>query len=265
MSTAKFGTMTSNETDFLIKLAETPEEMCAAQRLRYRVFVQELGAEKSSASDQSGMECDVYDAYSDHLILQDKSLPFDDNVVGVYRLLRGDIALKGSGFYSENEFKLANISDCGRKSVELGRSCVDGRYRNGVAMHLLWNGLADYVAMHDIEILFGVASFHGTDPAAISHALSYLHYNYRAPDDLQATAYGANAIAMDILAEKDTDRVAALAQIPPLIKSYLRLGGTVGSGAYVDHGFNTIDVCLVMDTARMAQKYKAFYLRDSAA
>jgi len=265
MSTAKFGTMVSNETDFLIKLAETPEEIRAAQRLRHRVFVQELGAENCTASDRSGMECDVYDAYSDHLILLDKSLPFDDNVVGVYRLLRGNNAVNGHGFYSANEFKLDKISGCGRKSVELGRSCVDARYRNGVAMHLLWNGLADYVATHDIEILFGVASFHGTDPDAISHALSYLHYNYRAPNDLLATSYGANAIAMDILTEKDTDHVTALAQIPPLIKSYLRLGGAVGSGAYIDHGFNTIDVCLVMDTARMAQKYKAFYLRDSAA
>jgi len=265
MSTAKFGTMISSETNFRIKLVETPEEMCAAHRLRYRVFVEELGAETCPASYRPSMECDVYDAYSDHLILQDKSLPHDDNVVGVYRLLRGNNAANGPGFYSANEYKLDRISGCGRKSVELGRSCVDARYRNGVAMHLLWNGLADYVATHDIEVLFGVASFHGTDPAAISHALSYLHYNYRAPNDLLATAYGANAIAMDIIAEKDTDRVTALAQIPPLIKSYLRLGGSVGSGAYIDHGFNTIDVCLVMDTARMAQKYKAFYLRDSAA
>jgi putative hemolysin len=265
MSAAKFGTMISNDTDFMIKLAETPEEICAAQRLRYRVFVQELGAESSLDLDRSRMEYDAYDTYSDHLVLQDKSLPLGDNVVGAYRLLRGDIALIGPGFYSESEFRLGKISGCGRKSVELGRSCVDARYRNGVVMHLLWNGLADYVATHDIEILFGVASFHGTDPAAISHALSFLHYNYRAPDDLLATAYGANAIAMDILPEKDTDRIVALAQIPPLIKSYIRLGGAVGVGAYIDHGFNTIDVCLVMDTASMAQKYKTFYLRDSAA
>ena len=262
---AKFGIMLSRKTDFLIKLADTPEEKRAAQRLRYRVFVQELGARTNDMSDQVGVEYDAYDAYSDHLILQDKTLPADDNVIGVYRLLRGDIAMKGPGFYSANEFELEKISGCGRKSVELGRSCVDRRYRNGVAMHLLWNGLAEYVTRNEIEILFGVASFHGTDPAVIAHALSLLHYNYLASDELRATAYGENAIAMDILSHKETDRITALMQIPPLIKSYLRLGGTVGAGAFVDYGFNTIDVCLVMDTLRISQKYKDYFMRESAA
>ncbi len=257
--------MLSSETDFFIKLAETSEEKRAAQRLRYRVFVQELGASTSDMSDQLGVEYDAYDTYSDHLILQDKTLPVHDNVVGVYRLLRGDIAMDGPGFYSAGEFQLDKITDCGRKSVELGRSCVDARYRNGVAMHLLWNGLAEYVTRYKIEILFGVASFHGTDPAVIAHALSFLHHNYLASDELCATAYGENAIAMDIISPKETDRTTALMQIPPLIKSYLRLGGTVGAGAFVDYGFNTIDVCLVMDTLRMSQKYKDFYMRDSAA
>ena len=257
--------MISSDTNFAIKLAETPKEIRAAQRLRYRVFVQELGAETNTAVDRVGVECDAYDAHFDHLILQDKTLPADDNVVGVYRLLRCDMAQKGLGFYSAGEFRLDKISGCGRKSVELGRSCVDVRYRNGVAMHLLWTGLAEYVARNEIEILFGVASFHGTDPAVIAHALSFLHHNYLASDELRVAVYGANAIAMDILSDKETDRAAALMQIPPLIKSYLRLGGTVGAGAFVDYGFNTIDVCLVMDTLRMSQKYKDFYMRDSAA
>lgn len=257
--------MISSDTNFAIKLAETPKEIRAAYRLRYRVFVQELGAGTNDAADRVGEECDAYDAHFDHLILQDKTLPADDNVIGVYRLLRSDMARKGLGFYSAGEFRLDKISNCGRKSVELGRSCVDARYRNGVAMHLLWSGLAQYVARHEIEILFGVASFHGTDPAVITHALSFLHHNYLATDALRVTAYGANAIAMDILPAKQIDRGAALLQIPPLIKSYLRLGGTVGAGAFVDHAFNTIDVCLVMDTVHMSQKYKGFYMRDSAA
>jgi L-ornithine Nalpha-acyltransferase len=257
--------MTQNGTEFSVKLAETPDEMLAAQRLRHRVFVRELGASTDRNSDALGIEQDGFDTHVDHLILQDKSLPKASDVVGVYRLLRSDVAAQGIGFYSADEFQLDKIAGSGRNAVELGRSCVDARYRGGLAMHLLWKGLAEYVAAHDIEILFGVASFHGTDPAQIAHALSFLHHNYLAPDDLRVTAYGSNAIPMDILTATDTDRATALMQIPPLIKSYLRLGGAVGNGAYIDHDFNTIDVCLVMDTLRMSQKYKDFYRRDSAA
>jgi len=257
--------MITTGTNITIKLAETPVELRAAQRLRYRVFVAELGGSTDHASAGLGIERDAFDDHFDHLILQDRLLPENDNVIGVYRLLRSDVAAKGLGFYSAGEFRLGKIASCGRKSVELGRSCVDKRYRNGVALHLLWNGLAEYVARHQIEILFGVASFQGNDPAEVAHALSFLHQKFLAPDELRVAAYGANAIALDILSDKEIDRAVALMQIPPLIKSYLRLGGTVGDGAFVDHDFNTIDVCLVMDTVRMSQKYKDFYQRDSAA
>ena len=257
--------MIQNSANFSIKLAETSVELRAAQRLRYRIFVTELGGETDHDSARLGVERDAYDAHFDHLILCDNTLPADDHVIGVYRLLRSDMVANGAGFYSAGEFCLDKITDSGRKSLELGRSCVDARYRNGVAMHLLWQGLAEYVTAHKIEILFGVASFHGTDPAAISHALSFLHHSYLAPDDLLVSAYGSNAVPMDILSNNETDKRAALLQIPPLIKSYLRLGGMVGDGAYVDHAFNTIDVCLVMDSLRMSQKYKDFYTRSSAA
>ncbi len=257
--------MTSDGTKFSIKLAETADEMLAAQKLRYRVFVKELGGTTDRASAKRGVECDEYDAYYDHLILKDNRLPEAENVIGVYRLSRSDGQASRPGFYSAGEFHLDKISRSGRKSVELGRSCVDARYRKGIAMHLLWNGLADYISNHDIAILFGVASFHGTDVHAISHALSLLHHAYLAPEDLRVTAFGENAVSMDILPYGEIDKRAAIRQIPPLIKSYLRVGSTVGEGAYVDYGFNTIDVCLVLDTLRMSQKYKDFYLRESAA
>ncbi len=257
--------MKHDDVEFSIKLAETSVEMQAAQKLRYRVFVEELGGSVDPEHALEGLECDAFDAHVDHLILQDRSLPETDNVIGVYRLLRGDIANEGIGFYSASEFHLDKIIHSNRKSLELGRSCVDARYRGGVAMHLLWSALADYVATYEIEILFGVASFHGTNPADIAHALSFLHHNYLAPDDLCVSARGENAIATDILSVEDINRPKASGQLPALIKSYLRLGGTIGKGAFIDYAFNTIDVCLVMDTARMSEKYKAFYERDNAA
>jgi len=69
---------------------------------------------------------------------------------------------------------------------------------------------------------------------------------------------------MDLIAEEALDRRAAMLQVPPLIKAYLRLGGHVGEGAYVDHAFNTTDVCLIMDTARLSPTQRAIYSKGAA-
>jgi putative hemolysin len=67
---------------------------------------------------------------------------------------------------------------------------------------------------------------------------------------------------MDILPPEKVDKIEAMRQIPALIKAYIRVGGFVGEGAYIDHEFNTVDVCLLMDTARMVSRYQKFYLRQ---
>ena len=128
-------------------------------------------------------------------------------------------------------------------------------------MHLLWNGLASYVLERGIELLFGVASFHGTDPAPLAEALSYLHHEHLAPPDLRVRARAAHYLDMNLMPREAIDAPRALQAIPPLIKAYLRLGGFVGDGAFVDRDFNTIDVCVVMDTVRMTERYLHFYQR----
>ena len=236
--------------DYSLKLAETDAERAAAERLRWQVFVEEMGAQ---ASGRDGRERDGFDDHADHLILKDRSNENEGhNVVGVYRLMRGDVALTGPGFYSASEYDLSPLMATKRPMLELGRSCIAPGHRGGKALRLLWLGLAEYVTTHQIELLFGVASFPGTDPAPYEHALTELHRNHRADLPLRATAHGASAIAMDRLGDVPLDRLAAVKSIPPLLKSYLRIGGKVGDGAYIDHDFNTIDVFLVMDTAAMA-------------
>ncbi|NNU80475.1 GNAT family N-acetyltransferase [Halovulum dunhuangense] len=252
---------------FEIRIAASDEDIAAAQRLRYRVFVEEMGAPAASADHARRLEKDAFDPFFDHLILIDRATPVADpldRVAAVYRLLPGDRARAAGGFYSASEYDLSRIEALGRKTVELGRSCVAAPYRGGIAMHLMWNALAEYVLSREIEILFGVASFHGTDPDAIAPALSWLHHHHLAPDDLRVRARPEGFVDMDLVPEDRLDRVEALAQIPALIKAYLRLGGFVGEGAFIDRDFNTIDVCLLMDTARMAEKYHAFYTRSFA-
>jgi putative hemolysin len=250
--------MNANLPDFELRLAENEADLRAAQRLRYEVFVEELGAAGAMVDHDARLECDEHDPYFDHLLLIDRARP-GAPVVGVYRVMREDQARALGRFYSESEYDLTALKATGRRLLELGRSCIRAEYRGGRGLMVLWNGLADYVARHEIEILFGVASFHGTDPGVLAEPLSFLHHRHLAPPELRTRAVEGAFQPMNLIAEKDLNRLAAMRATPPLIKAYLRLGGYVGEGAYIDHEFNTVDVCLIMDTKAMSQRHKAMY------
>lgn len=241
---------------FSVKIATNEAEIRAAQALRYEVFVRELGGCGTLVDHEAGLEQDQFDRYYDHMLLSDDST---GDVVGAYRLLRDDQASVAGKYYSEDEYDLSVLKSSGRRLLELGRSCVRADYRGGTAMYHLWSGLADYVQDHGIDILFGVASFHGTDAITMAQPLSMLHHNHLAPADLRVIARSAQYQNMDLLAQDALDRRSAMLQTPALIKAYLRLGGFVGEGAWIDHDFNTTDVCLVMDTNRMNQRQRRIY------
>lgn len=246
--------MSTQSPQFQVTLARTDDDLRAAQALRYAVFVRELGGSGEMVDHQAGLERDRFDPYCDHLLLRDLKRA---EVVGVYRVLRSDQAAQAGQFYSADEYDLSALVQSGRKLLELGRSCLHPEYRGGMAMFHLWSALAEYVAAHDIEVLFGVASFHGTDVGPLSDALSMLHHNHLAPEELRPVAKTYQA--MDLIPKEAVDRRKAMLDTPALIKAYLRLGGVVGDGAYVDHAFNTTDVCLVLDTAKMNERQRRIY------
>lgn len=242
---------------FTVKMAETKDELQAAQALRYQVFIQELGGNGDLVDHHDQLERDRFDPFFDHMLLLDNA---SKAVVGVYRLLREDQASQAGQFYSEDEFDLSLLRNSGRKLLELGRSCVHPEFRGGTAIYHLWAGLADYVTLHGIEILFGVASFHGTNLQKLAHPLSMLHHNHLAPDKLRVKAKAYQS--MDLIARDGLDRRRAMVETPALIKAYLRLGGCVGDGAFVDHKFNTTDVCLILDSARMTDGQRRIYASE---
>ncbi|MEM9709679.1 MAG: GNAT family N-acyltransferase [Pseudomonadota bacterium] len=253
--------MRTDDPNFILRLARDEADLEAAQRLRYRVFVEELGGSGALVDHARGLERDRFDPHFEHLILIDRRRDpsAGEHVVGVYRLMPPERVEKAGGYYSATEYDLGPLRRGGRRLLELGRSCVDRAYRTSPAMFHLWKGLGQYVVERDIDILFGVASFHGTDLDALAAPLSLLHHRHLAPPDLRVTAIGPDARRMDLLPPDRIDRVAAARQIPALIKAYLRLGGFVGERAFVDWAFNTVDVCLVMDTRRMSDEVKAQY------
>ena len=240
------------------RLARNSGEVLQAQRLRYRVFVRELGGGGDGVDHARGIEADVFDRHAEHLLLIDHDRP-GDQVVGVYRLMDDRAALQAGRFYCADEYDLSPLTGSGRRLMELGRSCLDADYRGSAAMLHLWVALAGLVQRRGIEILFGAASFHGTDLAALAQPLAALAARHLAPPDIRPVSRAHQP--MDLVPADQVDGTAAMLATPALIKAYLRLGGFVGDGAFVDLAFNTTDVCLVLDIARMNPRQRAFYSR----
>ncbi|WP_134681615.1 GNAT family N-acetyltransferase [Paracoccus ravus] len=253
--------MTLESSYLVTRLATEEHDLLSAQRLRYRVFVEELGADGPLVDHDRRLECDEFDTVVDHLVLVDTRRPVEslNHVVGVYRLLPGERAEDFGRFYCDTEYDLDPLKRSGRSLLELGRSCVDPEYRGGSGMFLLWNALAEYVLNRGVEILFGVASFHGTDAEALAQPLTWLHHHHLADPGIRPVARSCGYQRMDLVGAQDLDRRIAVTSMPPLIKAYLRIGGAIGEGAYLDHDFNTTDVFLLVDTAAMSAKHRKFY------
>ena len=128
--------MTAEASHFRLRLADTAEDLAGAQRLRYKVFVTELGGDGALVDHQARLERDAFDVFFDHLVLVDtrRDPAALDHVIGAYRVLPGDRRAKAGRFYSEAEYDLTPLLQSGRTLLELGRSCVHADHRGGAAM-----------------------------------------------------------------------------------------------------------------------------------
>ena len=245
-----------------VRLAETAAEIDAALALRYRVFYEEMAARPTGEMARLKRDFDGFDAHCDHLIVLDEDLGAGpDSVVGTYRMLRREGAARVGGFYSAAEYEIDRLVAEPGEILEMGRSCTDAAHRTKRAMQVLWRGVSAYVLSNDIAFLFGCASLHGTDPEAVALPLAYLRHNHLAPERYRPVAVADRYIDMDLMPADRIDGRAALRDLPPMIKGYLRLGGGVGDGAVIDHEFNTVDVCVVVDVAAVSDRYYKHYTR----
>ena len=246
------------------RLASSAAEIDAAQLLRWRVFYEEMGAKPTAAMTAKGRDFDDFDTICDHLLVLDTSAGSGaEQVVGTYRLTRRSQAEAFGRYYTAGEYDIARIIAMPGNILELGRSCVDAAYRNTMTMQLLWRAIAHYVGVHGIDLMFGCASLPGTDPQALAVPLSYLGHFHMAPENLRPTALPALYTEMRLLPREQIDQKRALVALPPLIKGYLRLGGFFGDGAVIDHQFNTTDVCVIVKTDQVGDKYQRHYERTA--
>jgi putative hemolysin len=247
-----------------VRLASSAEDIDAVQALRYRIFYETMGAQPSPGMARLRRDSDPFDDICDHLMVLDHARGSGaDAVVGTYRLIRREAARRCGRFYSAAEYDISRLVTYPGPVLELGRSCVDPAYRARAVMPLLWSGIAAYVFHYDIELMFGCASLPGTDPDQLAVPLSYLYHHRLAPPELRTRALPERYVDMRRLDPGSFDPERTLSMLPPLIKGYLRLGGFVGDGAVIDHQFNTTDVCVVVKTDLVAEKYSRHYERQS--
>jgi putative hemolysin len=248
-----------------LRVAESAAEIEAAQALRYRVFYEELNAKPTPEMSALRRDFDSFDPYCDHLIIIDRDKGEGAaGIIATYRLMRREQAGRRGQFYSIDEYDISALVNYRGGILELGRSCVDPAYRTKAAMQLMWKGIADYILHYNIGVLFGCASFPGTDPEAHKVALSYLYHRHLAPVEYRARALPGRYVSMNMMPLSEIDEKRAFVSLPPLIKGYLRLGGFVGDGAVVDPQFGTVDVSVVVVHHLITDKYVKHY-RDHPA
>jgi putative hemolysin len=257
-----------------VTLARKKSEIRRAQRLRYKVFYEEMSATPNALAILSRRDEDAYDPIFDHLLVIDRAEEGKgrwrrSKVVGTYRVLRQEVADLHDGFYTQGEYDIAPLIAAKSPAysfMELGRSCVLKPYRNRRTIELLWQGIWSYVHEHGVDVMVGCASFEGTDPTAHAEALSFLHHTALAPEEWRVRAHEHLRVDMNMMPEEAVSRRAALKALPPLIKGYIRAGAYVGDGAVIDRQFGTTDVFIILPVASIQPRYSDhFGARDALA
>lgn len=248
------------------RLAETKNEIKAAQQLRYRVFYKELSAHPNIITRFTRRDKDAYDKICQHMLVIDKrnkkrGVPLigkqREKVVGTYRLLPQRTAQENRGFYSQDEFDLLPLLEKypKKKFLELGRSCVLQTYRKKSTIELLWQGVWKYIQENDFDVMIGCASFQCNDPSEIALPLSFLYHYCMAPNEWMVSALPSRYTNMNLIEKENINTKDALKMLPPLIKGYLRLGAYIGDGAVIDKQFGTIDVFVILPKDKIEKRF----------
>lgn len=232
--------------------ARSDEELREAQRLRYRVFAEEMGAHLSGPA---GLDVDAFDAYCDHLLVRDLDTL---KVVGTYRVLPPHQAARIGRLYAESEFDVSRLAHLRPKMVEVGRSCVHPDYRSGSVIMSLWGGLGGYMTHNGYETMLGCASVAMADGGHYAANL-YCSLGASALTAPEYRAFPHTPLPVDEL------RTGAVVTPPPLIKGYLRLGAKICGAPAWDPDFNTADFLTLFRLSEINERYARHFLGESGA
>ncbi|BBL70417.1 GNAT family N-acetyltransferase [Methylogaea oryzae] len=229
-----------------------PALVRAAQKLRYRVFVEEMGA--VIHTPHYGLDWDEIDDHCDHLIVIDNQT---GAIVGTTRLLNDRQAKRLGRYYSEGEFGLEGVLGLEGRFLEIGRTCVDRNVRGGAVLTCLWGVLADYAAAGGYDYLMGCASI----PAGPSGFAVEAVYQQLAAEQLGPASLNVQPrlpVPEDMRCQRDE------CGIPPLLKTYLRLGAWICGEPCWDPDFKVMDLFVLLPLSRMQARYERHYLSQRA-
>lgn len=234
---------------FVAGFAETPDQILETQRLRYRIFAGELGAEIDGGAE--GVDVDQYDAFCRHLTVREAET---GRLVACTRILTDDMAPKAGGFYSAGEFDLKMIDSLPGRVMEVGRTCVDAEFRSGAVIALLWQSLADFFTRHGFDYLFGCASIGLEDGGATAHALlAQIKEKHMAPSWQRVRP-------LIPLPAADARPVPGKVRMPPLLKAYFSLGAKACGEPYWDRDFNCADVFVLVNVTDVQSRYARHFI-----
>jgi len=233
---------------FVVTQARSEEDVRDAQRLRYRVFVEEMGARLEVAEE--GVDADRFDPFCTHILVRHG---VDGPVVGTYRLLSGEGARGAGSFIADELFDLAPLAELRHRSVELGRACVDPAMRGGVVLMLLWSAIARYSMAQGYEYLFGCASIDRSDgggnAARVSARLTRQHL---APPELRVAP--CTRLPAPVALPRGEGRISGA------LKGYLRMGAWVCGEPAWDRRFDTADLLVLLPMTRFVPRYAKHFL-----
>jgi len=224
-----------------VRFARTADELDRILRLRYEVFNLELN-EGLEGSAVSGRDEDEFDRKFHHLLIAERA---SGEVVGTYRMQTAEMAAE-HGYYSSGLFEVESLPVRALASaVEIGRACVARPHRNGRVLHLLWRGLASYLAWNGKTMLFGCCSLTSQDEALGAAVHEYLTRRGHMHPTLRVAPRPSNTCR--------TSQLASLTAhpVPALFAAYLRIGARVLGPPAIDHEFKTIDWLVLLDTAEL--------------
>ncbi|HEC12585.1 MAG TPA: GNAT family N-acetyltransferase [Acidiferrobacteraceae bacterium] len=231
-----------------VTIAQSPGEIDACLRLRYRIFVDELGAHKTSP--RPDLDVDEFDEHCMHLMVRDRT---HGQLVGTTRLLTSDGAASANMYYSQSEFDLTRILCLPGRFMEIGRTCIDSAYRSGSALAVLWHGLAHIMVMQNIDYLIGCASI-PVDPGLsyVATVMAELQRRCYAPEHLRV--YPRVPMAYRRTAASET------VNLPPLLKGYIHSGAMVCGEPAWDEAFNVADVFILLERDRLNRRYARHFV-----
>jgi putative hemolysin len=231
--------------------ARHEDEVQAAQRLRHAVFAGEMGATlRPPVGTPPGLDVDTFDRHCEHLIVL--AQPADgqpEEVVGTYRVLTPAGARLAGGLYTETEFDLGPWLALRPRMAELGRSCIDPRWRTGGVILLLWTQLLQFMQRNGLDLMIGCASVPMHDGGHTAASLwEQLRSTHLAPERRLVQArlpLPLQQLRSDLAVEP-----------PALIKGYLACGARVLGAPAWDPDFGCADLPMMLDLADLPASYR---------